>query len=553
MSDHDEVPSLTPEAKAFLDQHATTGEPSAEALARVRERVLSPGRPAPATPAPLPEKRSWWPHEVMAAAAVLLFLVGAQGLYLYFRTPAQSAEVKAVVEAYRAGDVEGAHRMASQSCSDAACKPLASSLSQALGLSKRLESLSPRELGQLAALDAQLAEGSDTALGLRIAQRRQGLPLQPPPGEVLATAEQLFKEGSEEKRARNFEQAVLRLEKCIQIDPGYHACYRLLGSVYASIASRDQSASDMEKARHSYQRFLEVAPPDDEYVPKVQAILDQARGNSAPPAPIAGNDAVLSLNRPAPTSADPTSTALTLFQNGDLPGALAAVGACPNTACRALEANLRDYDTRSQHPESLDEAEILSLYALHQKLSGSTWSERDRPLRTQLVSKLFIKASQAQTTGNWTRAVELANQVLRMDPQHLGALALLEEGRNQAREVYLRGYQIRDQSPTDAIRLFKQVMAMTPPSDETHQKARLRVMEAELGQMDGVVVIPLHGSKDLVLAQNIQRVAVGDPDVADVQVLGPRKLGLKGMGEGKTTLLVWLTNGQRESRLLDVR
>lgn len=92
-----------------------------------------------------------------------------------------------------------------------------------------------------------------------------------------AEAEALYKEASEEKKARNFERAALRAEKCIKVSASYHPCYRMLGSIYASIATRDQSAADMEKAKKFYERFLEVAPPDDEYVPKVRAILDQAK------------------------------------------------------------------------------------------------------------------------------------------------------------------------------------------------------------------------------------------------------------------------------------
>ena len=101
-----------------------------------------------------------------------------------------------------------------------------------------------------------------------------------PPAVVnakTAEAEALFKEASDEKKAKNYERAVVRLEKCIKIAPQHHPCYRLLGSVYASIATRDQSAGDMEKARKYYERFLDVAPPDDEYVSKVKAILDAAK------------------------------------------------------------------------------------------------------------------------------------------------------------------------------------------------------------------------------------------------------------------------------------
>jgi tetratricopeptide (TPR) repeat protein len=92
-----------------------------------------------------------------------------------------------------------------------------------------------------------------------------------------AEAEALFKEASDEKKAKNYERAAMRLEKCIKVSPTYHPCYRLLGSVYAFIAGRDGSAADMEKARKYYERFIEVAPPDDDYVPKVKAILDAAK------------------------------------------------------------------------------------------------------------------------------------------------------------------------------------------------------------------------------------------------------------------------------------
>jgi tetratricopeptide (TPR) repeat protein len=104
-------------------------------------------------------------------------------------------------------------------------------------------------------------------------------PVKPPVVANAKTqeAEALFKEASDEKKAKNFERAVVRLEKCIKIAPQHHPCYRLLGSVYASIATRDQSAGDMEKARKFYERFLDVAPPDDEYVPKVKQILDAAK------------------------------------------------------------------------------------------------------------------------------------------------------------------------------------------------------------------------------------------------------------------------------------
>lgn len=48
-----------------------------------------------------------------------------------------------------------------------------------------------------------------------------------------------------------------------------------------------------------------------------------------------------------------------------------------------------------------------------------------------------------------------------------------------AHELYLRGYQLRESAPDEAAKLFKQVMAMTPPEDENHQKAKSRLAEIE--------------------------------------------------------------------------
>ncbi len=103
--------------------------------------------------------------------------------------------------------------------------------------------------------------------------------VEPPkvPNAKMAEAEALSKEAADEKKARNFEKSAMLLERCIKVAPTYHPCYRQLGSVYAYIAGRDGSANDMEKARKNYERFLQVAPPDDEYVQRVKAILDAAK------------------------------------------------------------------------------------------------------------------------------------------------------------------------------------------------------------------------------------------------------------------------------------
>lgn len=171
----------------------------------------------------------------------------------------------------------------------------------------------------------------------------------------------------------------------------------------------------------------------------------------------------------------------TRYKNGDSSGALSLAQACANkhAQCRTLEANIKEFEAKSRRLEDLNENELIAMYELDKKIAGGTSSELSRPLRTQLVSKLFVKASQAKTTGNWPRAIEFARRVLQADPGHVGAQSLVSDARKQATEVYMRGYQLRESSPDEAIALFKEVMSMTPSDDENHQKAKARIADLQ--------------------------------------------------------------------------
>jgi pilus assembly protein CpaC len=61
------------------------------------------------------------------------------------------------------------------------------------------------------------------------------------------------------------------------------------------------------------------------------------------------------------------------------------------------------------------------------------------------------------------------------------------------------------------------------------------------------------GTQKVLTVPGIQRVAIGDPAVAELRTIGNSQLLLIGQAEGKTTLLVWKTSGQRLSYLVTVR
>ena len=71
---------------------------------------------------------------------------------------------------------------------------------------------------------------------------------------------------------------------------------------------------------------------------------------------------------------------------------------------------------------------------------------------------------------------------------------------------------------------------------------------------EGAVIALGVGQQKVLQLGNIARVAIGEPEIADVkQVGGGSELLITGMGEGRTTLLVWRINDTRLSYLVVVR
>jgi tetratricopeptide (TPR) repeat protein len=169
------------------------------------------------------------------------------------------------------------------------------------------------------------------------------------------------------------------------------------------------------------------------------------------------------------------------YRTADVAGAQAAAEACAarQPRCQELGAQIKDYEARAHRPEELGDDAQWALFELDRKIGGGASSDQSRQFRTQLASRLYVKASQAKTTGNWSRAVELARRALLADPGHVGAQSLVGEARAEAKNAYLRGYQLRETNPDEAIRLFKDVLNMAPPDDDYYQKAKARVAELQ--------------------------------------------------------------------------
>lgn len=107
---------------------------------------------------------------------------------------------------------------------------------------------------------------------------------QPPPqpqptkaGALKPEAQKLLDQGRDLIKQKQYTAAINRLEQCLKLDPRAYNCHKQLGSAYARRGTEDSNAADVDKGRANYQRYVDLAPPDDPDVPKVQHILDQAK------------------------------------------------------------------------------------------------------------------------------------------------------------------------------------------------------------------------------------------------------------------------------------
>jgi pilus assembly protein CpaC len=61
------------------------------------------------------------------------------------------------------------------------------------------------------------------------------------------------------------------------------------------------------------------------------------------------------------------------------------------------------------------------------------------------------------------------------------------------------------------------------------------------------------GTQKVITVPGTTRIALGDPNVAEVKAIGNNQILISGSSEGRTTLLVWKSSGQRVSYLVTVR
>ncbi|WP_253910685.1 FHA domain-containing protein, partial [Pyxidicoccus fallax] len=174
---------------------------------------------------------------------------------------------------------------------------------------------------------------------------------------------------------------------------------------------------------------------------------------------------------PAPKPWEP---AVERYRDGDMSGAVAILNACMAKApqCKKLLGQMTEFGNLYKRLEDLDAKGLSKLLALDKDITDNRPSKMARNAGTRAATIFYKGATAAKAAGQWSRAMEYARRALQADPGHAGATNIISEMKTKAKDLYLSAYSIKDSAPEDALPKFKDVVSMTPPDDEYHQKAQ---------------------------------------------------------------------------------
>ena len=176
---------------------------------------------------------------------------------------------------------------------------------------------------------------------------------------------------------------------------------------------------------------------------------------------------------------DPANQVRERYASGDAGGAYTEAAACAaeSESCKLLEAKMTELTGLLKRVEALEPNELVRGLQLDREISGGKSSPQARPLGTRIASIFYKKASSARTVGDWGQAMQNALKVLDAEPAHAGAQAMVSDGRERAKDLYLRCYQQRQTEPEQALPLCNEVVSMLPAGDSLREKAE-RVLQA---------------------------------------------------------------------------
>jgi tetratricopeptide (TPR) repeat protein len=245
---------------------------------------------------------------------------------------------------------------------------------------------------------------------------------------------------------------------------------RVEGKLTARVAEAAAAAnrSEFQAAIDIAEDVLQAFPGNRDAALIAESAKRALDAKNAPKVVVAG---------PAPKLWEP---AVSRYLDGDISGALAVLDDCARQRaprCAELGKDMRDFSALFKRVEDLDARGLSRLLSLDRQITGGRQSKMAATAGTRAGTIFYKSASSAKASGQWAKAIEYAQRALEADTGNAGARAILEELRKKAQDIYFLGYQQRATNPDEALARFQEVVAMTPPGDEWHEKAKGRIRE----------------------------------------------------------------------------
>jgi len=143
---------------------------------------------------------------------------------------------------------------------------------------------------------------------------------------------------------------------------------------------------------------------------------------------------------------------------------------------RWTEARTTLLQLQAEAPDTPGLQDYLALVQKERALKSSGQPSASFQQVNSLRAEAFYQSAQkAKAERRWAQAVEYSRRTLGLAPDHEGAKSLIAELRKQAQQLYQRhltGYKVSDSNPEDLIPIYREIMDLTLPEDELHQKAQ---------------------------------------------------------------------------------
>lgn len=371
----------------------------------------------------------------------------------------------------------------------------------------------PRDSSQAPVAAADAVPATDEEPRQTVADPPPDEAVQEPATEALIdrkTAEISFDTANRFLEHRLWEEAIIKFGEVLKLDPEFPGVADSIGK--AEFEKENQgyfesgislAASDRyEQAVASFERISQASVYHNQALLESQALRNKIKRlasakevkPAAPktPAPEAKppEDSTAVLEK---AGAENIAAALQDYAQGQTKAALKKLDGTlkmklpPEHALHAEASTLKQnivqvqtlYDKGLKELNSGQSAKAFQTWAqsiaLDQQIIGQQKSYFANRIAAHMADEFYRRAQLAYDKADYVAARENSGKAFKAQPDHKGAMAMKTQLERIAKKLYEEGYILEDLSPGQAVRRWREVLAISWPDSEYYGKAQARI------------------------------------------------------------------------------